>query len=142
METIYYERIITVGELTKRLYEMIGQLSVLGEDEIVTSEIKIKDTEACINDIVYDRDSRTEEKQEELIKKLNTVPPHIIHNYFIFSRDNAETDGYWENMYEAKSEYWYDKIVPLIEPSEEEETPERIITQTEEEVDLDQFIDY
>lgn len=141
METIYYERIITVGELTKRLYEMIGQLSVLSEDEIVTSEIKIRDTESCINDIVYDRDSRTEEAEEELIKKLNTVPPHIIHNYFISSKDNAETDGYWENMYEAKSEYWYDKIVPLIESREEEEIPERTVAQ-EEEVDLDQFVDY
>lgn len=134
---------MTAGELTKKLYEIIGELSLLNEDEILSAELNVVDTESCISDIASDRECRVDDEYNNLVKKLREIPPHLLHDYFTYAKQYAETDGYWDNYSEGKSEYWYDILEPRIFPKEEkEEIPERIVAQEEEIVDLDQFVDY
>jgi len=110
---MYYRKIIPVNELINYLQEKIGELQALGEDEIVSADIEVITTENVITDIIYDREYR--EEYENLRECLNTIPPHVLLEYVHYPKEDAKTDGYWDNFQEIKNDIWSDNILPLIE---------------------------
>lgn len=116
---MYYRKIIPVNELINYLQEKIGELQALGEDEIVSADIEVITTENVISDIIYDRefiyDREYREEYENMEECLKTIPPHILLEYVHYPKEDAKSDGYWDNFQEIKNDIWSDNILPLIE---------------------------
>jgi len=110
---MYYRKIIPVNELINYLQEKIGELQALGEDEIVSADIEVITTENVISNIIYNREYR--EEYENMEECLKTIPPHILLEYVHYPKEDAKSDGYWDNFQEIKNDIWSDNILPLIE---------------------------
>ena len=114
---MYFNGITTAGDLIKRLEEMIGELSAMNEDEVVSGRIGLADTKTCMNDVIYDRD----DCEEEGIRTwIHSVPPKYIHEYFHGSIEDAkDSDYFWEGVNENKEYYW--KQILEFKPNQEDE---------------------
>ena len=115
---MYFNGITTAGDLIKRLEVMIGELSAMDEDDVISGRIDLADTKTCMNDVIYDRDCSAEE--EGIRTWIHSVPPKYIHEYTYSSLEDArDNDYFWEGVNENKEWYW--KQILEFKPSKEDE---------------------
>lgn len=112
MFSSYFKTTTTVGNLVSKLYELVETLSLMEEDEILSANITISDTENCIEDILWDRNLELDEDYEKLKEHLQTIEPRILYDYFFQSENEALSVSYFEGLDAAKLKYWRENLEP------------------------------
>ena len=116
---MYFNGITTAGHLIKRLEEMIGELSAMDEDDVISGRIDLADTKTCMNDVIYDRDDCSD-GEEGIRTWIHSVPPKYIHEYTYSAFEDArDNDYFWEGVNENKEWYW--KQILEFKPGKEDE---------------------
>ena len=116
---MYFNGITTAGDLIKRLEVMIGELSAMDEDDVISGRIELADTKSCMNHVIYDRDDCSGE-EEGIRTWIHSVPPKYIHEYFYSAFEDAkDSDYFWECVNENKEWYW--KQILEFKPNQEDE---------------------
>lgn len=103
---MYFNGITTAGDMIKRLEVIIGELSAMDEDEVISGRIDLNETKTCLNDVIYDRDISCDE-DSEIREWIKLVPPKYLHEYTYSSYEDAkDSDYFWEGVNENKEWYW------------------------------------